>query len=70
MIGATFIMSLDCEGKWGMANQLTNSLSQVLTYYRLNETYMKICHQLNEYEVDATFTFVGVFTISESKYLN
>ena len=36
---ANFIMLLDCKGKWGMADQLTNSLSLVLTNERLNESY-------------------------------
>jgi len=60
-VAARFILSLDCEGKWGVADILTPFEHATLTRKRQAEAYGKILALLDEYEVPATFAFVGLF---------
>ncbi|MCZ6774721.1 MAG: polysaccharide deacetylase family protein [Proteobacteria bacterium] len=54
---ATFILSLDCEGKWGYADQLEGSAVQNYTSAALEEAHRRIVQLLDQYEVPATFAF-------------
>lgn len=58
---ASFILSLDCEGKWGVADTLTQFEHASLPTERLIEAYGKVLALLDEFEVSATFAFVGLF---------
>jgi peptidoglycan/xylan/chitin deacetylase (PgdA/CDA1 family) len=58
---ARFILSLDCEGKWGVADSLTPFEHGALSTARLTEAYGKILALLDEFDVAATFAFVGLF---------
>ena len=60
-------MSLDCEGKWGMAD-LTMEHREALTNERLNEAYSKLTEILQLYQIKATFAFVGAFTMTMSEF--
>ena len=60
-MGARFILSLDCEGKWGVADRLGGPEHESLTDVRLREAYGKILQLLDEYRVPSTFAFVGLF---------
>jgi hypothetical protein len=62
---ARFILSLDCEGKWGVADILTPTEHSALSSGRLVEAYGKILALLDEYNVPATFAFVGLFGESQ-----
>lgn len=62
---ARFILSLDCEGKWGVADVLTPFEHATLSTARLTEAYGKILGLLDEYDVAATFAFVGLFGESQ-----
>ena len=57
----TFILSLDCEGKWGMADMLDPSLERDLSDARLREAYGAIRRLLDRYELPATFACVELF---------
>lgn len=61
----TFIMSLDCEGKWGMADCLRPYHHRELTGAKLAEAYRQLLGVLAEYRIPATFAFVMAFTLSE-----
>lgn len=63
-----FIISFDCEGKWGKADSITNYHQQVFTNKNLVNIYQRIIHLLNKYEIPATFAFVGAFTLSLDQY--
>lgn len=58
---ARFILSLDCEGKWGVADHLGRNEQRSLTDDALRAAYSAILGLLDEYEVPATFAFVGLF---------
>ena len=63
---AIFIMSLDCEGKWGMADQL-RPYHDALTDDALLRAYGKILQLLDRYDIAATFAFVMAFTLTKDK---
>lgn len=60
-MAATFILSLDCEGKWGVADHLDAQTHQSLADARLRTAYRDILAALNRYDIAATFAFVGLF---------
>ncbi len=60
----TFILSLDCEGKWGMADHLTADHHRWLTRERLREAYVRLLDLFDEYEIDATWAFVMAFLLT------
>ena len=70
MTSASFIMSLDCEGKWGMADHLTDELCAVLTNEKLSEVYSKLVNVMRLYQIKASFAFVGALTMSVSEFQN
>jgi peptidoglycan/xylan/chitin deacetylase (PgdA/CDA1 family) len=57
----TFILSLDCEGKWGMADSLTPSIRHLITNESLKWAYRSLLELLDQYEIQATFAVVGLF---------
>lgn len=61
---ATFILSLDCEGKWGVADHLDAATHAQLSDVRLRQNYRNILTLLDEYHIPATFGFVGCFALS------
>jgi peptidoglycan/xylan/chitin deacetylase (PgdA/CDA1 family) len=65
---ARFILSFDCEGKWGVADELTAQHQHNLCDARLGEAYRSILRLLDEFEVSATFAFVGAFTQSPAGF--
>ena len=65
---ATFILSFDCEGKWGVADLLATEHARQLSDERLIEGYRAILRLLDEYDVAATFAFVGAFAQTRSAY--
>lgn len=63
----TFIMSLDCEGKWGMADSLRPYHHRQLTDRNLVEVYRQLLDLLARHDVAATFAFVMAFTLSKAE---
>src|SRR5215210_1323335 len=62
-----FIISLDCEGKWGMAHHLERYHHQLLTRQALTQVYSDIVATLAKYDVAATFAFVMAFTLTATE---
>jgi peptidoglycan/xylan/chitin deacetylase (PgdA/CDA1 family) len=63
-VTARFILSLDCEGKWGVADHLTPADHAGLSDERLRQAYGDILSLLDEFDLPATFAFVGCFSLS------
>ena len=61
---ARFILSFDCEGKWGSADCLTAEHQRELTDDKLRHAYRAVLKLLDEYGVEATFAFAGAFSQS------
>jgi peptidoglycan/xylan/chitin deacetylase (PgdA/CDA1 family) len=67
-VPARFILSLDCEGKWGVADHQTARHRGELSDQRLRDAYRSIVALLDEFGMPATFAFVGAFTQSRSAF--
>jgi peptidoglycan/xylan/chitin deacetylase (PgdA/CDA1 family) len=63
-MAGTFILSLDCEGKWGMADSLTPAHDMWLTSSNLRDAYRRLLDLFAEHRVAATFAFVMAFLLS------
>jgi len=68
MSPAQFILSFDCEGKWGVADHLTAFENRGLTDRNLRTAYASIIALLDEFRLPATFAFVGAFTQSKRQF--
>jgi peptidoglycan/xylan/chitin deacetylase (PgdA/CDA1 family) len=64
----TFIMSLDCEGKWGMADGLKPFHQAALTTPRIVGAYRQLLAMLDRHQIPATFAFVMAFTLNEEEH--
>lgn len=62
---ARFILSFDCEGKWGVADHL-GGFHRSLTDARLRRAYGQIVELLDQFSIPATFAFVGCFAEEET----
>lgn len=65
---ATFIISFDCEGKWGVIDHLNDHHKANFTNANLNQAYQKLLNILNLRNIKGTFAFVGAFTLSIEEY--
>lgn len=65
---ARFVLSLDCEGKWGAADHLGARDSRYLSDERLRRAYRSILAVLDDFSIPATFAFVGAFTQSPAQF--
>lgn len=60
MSSGTFILSLDCEGLWGMADR-PQAYEGSITAARLRWAYRTLLEILDRHDIPATFAFVGLF---------
>ena len=60
-MAARFILSLDCEGKWGVADHLGPFERETLSDARLRTAYGDLLRLLDRFRIPATFAFVGLF---------
>jgi peptidoglycan/xylan/chitin deacetylase (PgdA/CDA1 family) len=67
-VPARFILSLDCEGKWGSADCLTDRHRRDLADDKLRDAYRAILKLLDECRVEATFAFAGAFSQSAGEF--
>lgn len=65
---ARFILSFDCEGKWGMADDPAMAISNPIGYDSLVKAYSRIFEILDKHEVPATFALVGLFASRYEEY--
>ena len=63
----TFILSLDCEGKWGLADMLRPRHHRQLTNSNLVGAYRLLLDMFARYEIPATFAFVMALTLSNEE---
>jgi peptidoglycan/xylan/chitin deacetylase (PgdA/CDA1 family) len=63
-----FILSLDCEGKWGVADHLGPVEHRALGDASLREAYSSVVGLLDEFDIPATFSFVGLFGESPGSF--
>jgi len=61
--------SFDCEGKWGMTD-IPTPWDIDLTRTNLLKAYEFILNTLNEYDIPATFAFVGALTETREEFLD
>ena len=59
----TFIISLDCEGYWGIADRDRGIASGFITQTALIRAYESLVMALAKYEMSATFAFVMALTL-------
>lgn len=67
MTEARFIVSLDCEGKWGMADKLEPYHHELLTDEALANVYRDIIALFGRHQIAATFAFVMAFTLDAAE---
>ena len=58
---ARFILSFDCEGKWGMADDPAMASNHPIGDDSLAKAYERIFEILDKYEIPGTFALVGLF---------
>jgi peptidoglycan/xylan/chitin deacetylase (PgdA/CDA1 family) len=63
----TFIISLDCEGKWGIADRDRRIESGFITKSALIRAYESLVRTLSTYEMSATFAFVMALTLKKDE---
>lgn len=63
-----FMVSLDCEGKWGMADRITQHHDLMFTSSALQLAYAKLLGLFDSYDLSATFAFVGALTLTLDEY--
>lgn len=66
-IPPTFIMSLDCEGKWGMADRLQPYHHRLVTGANMARAYRQLLDMLARHELRATFAFVMALTLRDGE---
>ncbi|MES2999252.1 MAG: glycosyltransferase [Pseudomonadota bacterium] len=63
-----FMLSFDCEGKWGLVDCLTPRHAQLFTTQNLEDAYRRITSLLHEYGIEATFAFTAAFTLTKDRF--
>jgi hypothetical protein len=63
----TAIISLDCEGRWGVADHLTPHTAAGLTDVRLRTAYRAVTDLFAAHAISATFAFVELFARPASR---
>jgi hypothetical protein len=63
--GASFVLSLDCEGRWGVAN--FGKDSGHITNERLIDAYARLIGALGKVRIPATFAFVAALVLSRDE---
>lgn len=66
-MAGTFIISFDCEGKWGMADHLSPSDHAALTDRSLDQVYCDLAAMLDRYAAPATFAFVMALLLDQDE---
>lgn len=69
-MSGTLIVTLDCEGKWGFADKITEHHNRCLTEESLVQAYTKLLGLFDKHQVSATFAFVMAFTLSQQERTN
>lgn len=62
----TMIISLDCEGKWGMADHIGPE-HNFITEQSLTIAYQDLAQMFGKFDIKATFAFVSAFVLNQSQ---
>ena len=65
-----FIISFDCESKWGMADSLSSTHQEMFHASELERVYFELITLLEKYNMPATFGFVGALTMTSDVFLD
>ena len=66
---ARFILSFDCEGKWGMADDPAMASINQIGDESLAKAYARIFEILDKHDIPATFALVGAFAGKYEEYV-
>ena len=69
-MSGTCIISFDCEGKWGLIDNLTSYHADHFIPSNINKAYIEILKALDERDFSSTFAFVGAFTMEEDYFID
>ena len=67
---ARFILSFDCEGKWGSADHPVMASSNPISGDSLANAYTHIFQILEKHNISATFALVGLFAGAYEQYVD
>ena len=67
---ARFILSFDCEGKWGMADDAAMASNNPINGDSLTKAYTLILEILERHKIAATFALVGLFAGGYEQYVD
>ena len=67
---ARFILSFDCEGKWGMADDAAMASNNPINGDSLTKAYTQIFEILERHKIAATFALVGLFAGGYEQYVD
>ena len=67
---ARFILSFDCEGKWGMADDPAMASNNPISGDSLTKAYTQIFEILERHKIPATFALVGLFAGGYEQYVD
>jgi hypothetical protein len=65
---ATFMLTFDCEGKWGLSDCLSPRHRRLMTTHALLATYSRLVRLLQRFDIQATFAFTSAFTLSSADF--
>lgn len=66
-MAGTFLLTFDCEGKWGVVDRLAPRY-QCYTTPGLDAAYGGVLAMLRRYRIDATFAFTGAFSMDPAEF--
>tara|TARA_B100000886_G_scaffold324207_1_gene268677 strand:- start:385 stop:1341 length:957 start_codon:yes stop_codon:yes gene_type:complete len=69
-MSGTCIISFDCEGKWGLIDNLLPYHESHFTSLNIYQAYKTILDALEEKNFSSTFAFVGAFTMEKEHFLS
>jgi hypothetical protein len=67
-LSANLIISLDCEGKWGLSNN--SKLTRKFTNSNLIKIYTKLNNFFSSLNIPITYAFVGSFILKKAERVN
>jgi len=67
-MSGTFMLSFDCEGKWGIVDCLSRRHYELYTSANLEATYQRLTRLLQAYGIQATFAFTTAFSLTAERF--
>jgi peptidoglycan/xylan/chitin deacetylase (PgdA/CDA1 family) len=64
----TFMLTFDCEGKWGLVDCLAPRHGRIFTTANLEQTYRRVTSLLTTYDIDATFAFTTAYCLTAQRF--